>query len=353
MLQNRLCAAPARAPGIFLATLATVCLAAATADAGPKTDRVLLKNGDRVTCEIKQLDRGLLQVSTDDMGTINIEWNKVAALTSPSTFEVRTSAGMFHYGHFAPADEGSITVVDEAETATVALLDVIGIEPLKQKFFDRLDGSLDAGGSYTQASGVGQATFSLLVLARRPAFEWQITADATVTAQENQPDTGRVNGQFAYARLLRNRWVVPGFARFERNQDLGFQARTTLGLGVGRYLLQSNRSLLMVSGGISANQEVPTEGPAIANVEATFSLSYSFFTYDFPKTDLSVSLASYPSLNDLGRVRVSTDVKIKRDVFTSDYFLALTVYDDYDSRPPTADAKTNDVGVTFSIGWKF
>jgi len=33
--------------------------------------------------------------------------------------------------------------------------------------------------------------------------------------------------------------------------------------------------------------------------------------------------------------------------------VAVTLYDDYDSRPPTADASTNDVGVTFSLGWKF
>ena len=42
-----------------------------------KTDVVILKNGDRVTGEIKSLDRGKMSLSTDHMGTIQIEWEEV------------------------------------------------------------------------------------------------------------------------------------------------------------------------------------------------------------------------------------------------------------------------------------
>ena len=39
-----------------------------------KTDIVILENGDRITGEIKRLEAGLLNFSTDTMGTVNIEW---------------------------------------------------------------------------------------------------------------------------------------------------------------------------------------------------------------------------------------------------------------------------------------
>ena len=46
------------------------------AGAGPlhaqKTDVVTLENGDEITGEIKQLDRGKLEYGTDDMGTVEI-----------------------------------------------------------------------------------------------------------------------------------------------------------------------------------------------------------------------------------------------------------------------------------------
>ncbi|MFQ5936542.1 MAG: hypothetical protein ACE5LB_09050 [Acidiferrobacterales bacterium] len=41
-----------------------------------KTDKVELMNGDVITCEIKSLQRGVLRVSTDSMGTLDIEWEE-------------------------------------------------------------------------------------------------------------------------------------------------------------------------------------------------------------------------------------------------------------------------------------
>ena len=42
--------------------------------AAPKTDVVILVNGDRITGEVKALEKGILSYSTDSIGTISIEW---------------------------------------------------------------------------------------------------------------------------------------------------------------------------------------------------------------------------------------------------------------------------------------
>ena len=42
-----------------------------------KTDVVTLANGDRITGEIKRLDRGRLEFKTDDAGTLYLEWDKL------------------------------------------------------------------------------------------------------------------------------------------------------------------------------------------------------------------------------------------------------------------------------------
>ena len=47
--------------------------------AADKTDIVTLVNGDRLTGEIVELDRGRLVFRTDSEGTIYIEWDKVVA----------------------------------------------------------------------------------------------------------------------------------------------------------------------------------------------------------------------------------------------------------------------------------
>jgi hypothetical protein len=48
-----------------------------------KTDVLAMKNGDRMTCEVKGLDSGVLYVSFDYIhGTTSVQWSKVAHLES-------------------------------------------------------------------------------------------------------------------------------------------------------------------------------------------------------------------------------------------------------------------------------
>ena len=70
-----------------------LALQPAAAPAAPKTDVVVLKNGDRLTGEVQQLDRGRLQLKTDDLGTVEIEWDKVASVTATAPFDVDDVAG--------------------------------------------------------------------------------------------------------------------------------------------------------------------------------------------------------------------------------------------------------------------
>ena len=59
--------------------LSSSILLAAPLFARDKTDVMVMKNGDRMTCEIKGLDGGVLYVSFDYIdGTASVDWSKVA-----------------------------------------------------------------------------------------------------------------------------------------------------------------------------------------------------------------------------------------------------------------------------------
>ena len=88
------------------------------------------------------------------------------------------------------------------------------------------------------------------------------------------------------------------------------------------------------------------------NLDGLLSVRQSYFTYDYPKTDISTSLDVYPGLSQWGRVRLQFDGKIKREI-VHDFSVGFTIYDSYDSDPPTADARKNDVGLSLTIGWTF
>src|SRR6516162_2436413 len=67
----------------FMAGLAFAGVASAD-----KSDIILFKNGDRLTGELKTLDRGKISFDTSATGVIKIEWDDIEQLYSSTTFEV-------------------------------------------------------------------------------------------------------------------------------------------------------------------------------------------------------------------------------------------------------------------------
>src|SRR5687768_300127 len=80
------------------------------------TDVITLKNGDRVTGEILQLEYGLLRLETDDMGTINIEWAAITDIQSAYTFDVQVAGGIRHSGMIDTSDDGTQLVIRDQGT---------------------------------------------------------------------------------------------------------------------------------------------------------------------------------------------------------------------------------------------
>src|SRR5215469_1938429 len=70
-----------------------------------KTDIMIMKNGDRMTCGIKGLDAGVLYVDFDYIdGTASVDWSKVARLESTQLFVVKTEDGSVYSGTLRTAE---------------------------------------------------------------------------------------------------------------------------------------------------------------------------------------------------------------------------------------------------------
>ena len=59
---------------------------------------MVLDNGNRITCEIKSLDRGRLKIGTDALETVTVYWQRVVAVASPRLFEVEVESGSRYFG---------------------------------------------------------------------------------------------------------------------------------------------------------------------------------------------------------------------------------------------------------------
>jgi hypothetical protein len=302
--------------------------------------------------EVVRLTRGRLQVKTDDAGTIDIEWDKVVRVTAARTFEVETSNGQRYVGALSSPDDGQLTVTGPSGSATLVAIEVIAINPIGQSFFRRWDGSLDLGFSYVKSSGVTQFTVNTQALFRKPSFELTYELSAYFTREKEADDSERIASNIAYVKLLRNRWEASGLLFLERNPDLGFDARTGVAGLISRRIVETNRARFALGGGLAVSREAALDGTISVNLDGMAIMTGSFFTYDFPKTDVTYAFSVFPGLTQWGRVRLEPRITARRELW-HDFTLSVSAYDSYDNQPPVEDVSRNDVGVTLSIGWTF
>jgi hypothetical protein len=338
-----------RTAGFLLAFLLVMPAAAAA----QRTDIVVLGNGDRITGEVVRLERGRLEFKTDEAGTLYIEWDNINRVEARRTFEVGTSDGRRFLGRLEPAAPRTLSIAGGGAAIVLPVVDVTLIAPVGASFWRKLDGSFDAGFNYTQSSGVAQLNVNSETVFRRPRFEARVDLSLNATAQQaDGTRDDRASLDASYLRFRGARWFVGSALRFETNESLGLRLRSQVGVLTGPRLVNSNRAQLAISGGLVVNNEQAVDAESTSNVEGALSFAASYFTYDRPRTELSAALLYYPSLSNLGRQRLQLDSAAKREVW-KDLFLALNVYDSFDSRPPNATFDKNDLGVVLSIGWSY
>lgn len=330
--------------------LLLLCAAPAFAQ---KTDVITLQNGDRITGEVKRLDRGRVEFSTDDIGTIYLEWDKIATLISTNSFEVVMSDGRRFLGSLRSDSTGTLSVVGPLGAGPLSLTEVTGIRPIGASFWARLDGSLDIGFSYTRSSSIAQLNLNSTTIFTRPSFEGRLTGSATITQTEgeDEPDD-RAVAQLSLFRYRGQRGYLGLGGGFETNDSLGLELRTLAAVTGGTRWVNSNRAQVWTGAGIAVNNEQGVDTEATQNIEALMNLRAAYYTYDRPRTNIDFDFEYYPSLSDWGRQRIQFDTSLKRELW-KDFFMSLAVFDSFDSRPPNPDANRNDVGVVLSFGWTY
>jgi hypothetical protein len=341
------------APLLLAVLAAGPALGAAKPPSGDKVDVVVLNNGTRVIGEVRSMRKARLELGTDDMGTIQIEWGNVTQVTAPEFFEVEKMSGGLLFGSLRPGSgEGTLEVVADWGTETVPLLEVARIQLVKSSFWSRFKGSIDVGASYTSASELLQLELDGDLRFRRPRFEATATASAIVTQQPDVDDTRRSSLALGYTRLFSNRHRIFARATVEQNRELGFELRGGLLGGWARTLLRDARNELVGGAGLSVNREKPVEGETTTNLEAAAGFDYANFAYDFPNTDIQVSAMGYLGLSQWGRYRLESSASLRREVF-SDFYFGFRGYASYDSEPATQGAQKSDWGLTLTLGYSF
>ncbi len=341
---------------LFLLFL-TLLILSTSGLARTKTDVVVMKNGDRITCEIRELKHGQLVVKPPYAdATLSIDWDEVDVIESEQLFQVVLTDGERLYGSIQqtalpdPDPSGQEFIVDgENQRESKTHDEVISIDQLERSFWKQLDFDIDFGFSVLKANGERQTTLntSLKRLSRKNLIS--MSASSYLTRTNSAPNITRNNAKVAYVRMYENKWFVGGLADFLKNNEQQLDLRTTIGAVGGNRLVAKPNHSWDLFGGIALNNEQFTAEPARNNAELVFGTVASW--YQFDSTEFETDVHLYPSLTDPGRFRIDVNTSVYLDLW-SDLYFRLTFYQNYDSRPPV-DASGNDYGVTTSVGWKF
>ncbi len=333
--------------------LLALALVAKPAWAQKKTDVVVMVNGDRVTCEIKKLDRGILEAKTDSWGTLSIEWVEVARLSSPTRFEIYFRSGQRVTGTLDTAPDSGHVMVNDGSAVSYAIEDIVLMKPVGDSFWRQLEGSMDIGYSFASSGNSTQWSASTNIVRRREGVDTRVSGDSFFTSKEGADDSSRHSLYAELVRRLNRHWGLVVMGQAQRNDELLLHLRAQAGVGLVRHLFQSNNVLVSASGGVAYGRELFTdETPPAASVELAFGSQVEWFVFNSPKTQVTKYFRVLPNLTTPGRIRLELNTGVRREL-VKDFFVNLSFIDSYDNRPTTDDAHSNDLTLVTSLGWSF
>lgn len=333
--------------------LIVLLLASVTSYANLKTDIVILKNGDRVTGEVKNLEAGILEVRTDTMGRVFIEWRFISELISDKTLSVESTDGSRRLGQLQKPEEGDHIVVNTDQgLVNLPPSEVVSVWPVAATFLDKVDLDMSLGFDYSKSTDITNFNLAVDFLHRTEERLTESSLRSDITRQRAGDDQNRQEIRIAQQFLRPEQKFRTWLVGMESNDALGVDLRLYGGGALGRYFVKTNNKVFYVSGGLLATQENPEDAGSETNLEAIATARYRFFRYATPERNFDTSLSVFPSITDFGRVRTNLRSTFKLE-FIKDMFWSLEFYATHDNKPLTEDAAKTDYGIITALGWSY
>lgn len=346
---------------VRLLILSALLLFASPLLARDKTDIMVMKNGDRMTCEIKGLDAGVLYVAFDYIdGTASVDWTKVARLESTQLFVVKAEDGSVYQGTLRTPETGNgrpvqIEVVKTTEQKVLLNQShIVHMIATSDRFWQRFSGALSFGATYSKGNQSTQYNLGSQTAYIRERWAAQASFNSNLSSSTGTNVATRNSVGFSALHLLPPKnWFYAGIGDFLQSSTQGIALQSTLGAGIGRYLKNTDRSSIAVAAG-GAWQNTNYQGSALPikqqNLAAGLIYAEGKF-FKFSKTSLDVTASLLPAVSDPGRVRFNTDVTYYIKIF-GNLKWNVSFYGNWDNQPPPGFVGS-DYGTSSGLSWTF
>jgi putative salt-induced outer membrane protein YdiY len=326
-----------------------------------KSDVIVLKNGDKITCEVKGLSSNTLYVSVDYiLNTLSVDWTKVDHIESKQLFLVRTQDGTVYTGALStPATEaGRPSQLEVLETSEkrVALerRKVVTLDETSASFWQRWNGDLGSGFTYSKGNESSQYNLNSSIGYVEKRWSAGASYSSNLNANSGSSTSTRNQVLLQAERLLRqNNWYVVGLANFLQSSVQGIQLQDTFGGALGRNIINRGSAYFTVYGGFAWQQTNYQEAvlPAETQQVTAGLLGTQLRLFRFNRTNLNLSANLLPAVSDPGRVQffVNTSYYVK---LWGQLNWNLTFYGNWDNHPPPGFA-SSDYGMSSGLSISF
>ncbi|MGC2614723.1 MAG: DUF481 domain-containing protein [Terracidiphilus sp.] len=325
-----------------------------------KTDVLIMKNGDRMTCEVKGLSGGVLYVSFDYIdGTASVDWSKVGRLESTQLFVVKTESGIVYTGTLKtperPEDQPvKIEVVENAENRpeVIERSQIVDMVATSDRFWERFSGDITFGTIYSKGNSSTQ--FNLSSNEEYVRERWNASAgfSSSLSSSAGASASARNSLTLVGQHLLPPKnWFYEGVGSALQSSEQQIRNQITLGGGVGRYLKNTNNASIAVLGGLGwqgTNYENSEPQVSKQNLATALIFANARF-FRFSKTSLNIDGALLPAVSQPGRLKFQINASYYVKII-GDLKFNVSFYGNWDNEPPP-NLPGSDYGTSSGLTW--
>jgi hypothetical protein len=231
---------------------------------------------------------------------------------------------------------------------------VVGIVGTSEKFWQRFNGEVSLGVTYSKGNQATQYTFGSEALYLRERWSALARYNSNLSSSSGTSASTRNSLDPSGRHLLPwNKYFYAGLGGLLQSSAQGITLQTTVGGGFGRYLKDTNRTKISLLGGLawqSTNYKPAIVSAGTQNL-ATAAIVADINLFKFSKTNLGVTATLFPGLSEPGRMRFDTNATYYVKLI-SNLKWNVSFYGNWDNRPPTGFSGS-DYGSSSGLSWTF
>jgi hypothetical protein len=317
-----------------------------------QTDTLVMKNGDMLVGEIKELQQGVMKFETDYSDKdFAIEWNNVREIYTSTIFVISLSDGDRINGFIKtdPTDSSLVLIFERGGMKSSRRMDIVYLKGIEETFIGRLDASIGLGVTITAENKLRSLNTKGYIGYTGKFWKSDASFDALKSVQHDTIRTNRIEASLGGKLLLERSWFLSVSANFLQSDEQKYKLKSTTDFSGGNLIVSTNRIYLAASAGLAwTREEFTDDTPRRNSLEGKAGMELNLF--DIKDFSLLTNAFVFPGITEKGRVRLDFKIDLKYDL-PRDFYIKFGYTHNFDNQP-AAETLTHFYKLDTTIGWE-